>query len=156
MAILKPLLLAAALLSTTLPVAAQTRPVARAGQQSATSLDARLSQYGLDLTQRLREVYFAPGDGRAVALLSDAITEFTARKKGLLPELARLSPAARQQALAQLQHSAATQDRQTLLTSPAAAKMAARRQRNPALDYAFRHFDEAQLTTLEPFKAAAE
>lgn len=156
MPVLKPLLLATALLGATLPLAAQTRPALRAAQQVDTSLDARLSQYGLDLTQRLRAVYFAPGDGRAVALLSDIITEFTARKKSLLPELERLSPAARQQALAQLPHSAAAQDRETLLASPAAAKMAARRQRNPALEYAFRHFDEAQLTTLEPFKVAVE
>ncbi|GAA4000436.1 hypothetical protein GCM10022408_09400 [Hymenobacter fastidiosus] len=45
---------------------------------------------------------------------------------------------------------------EALLASPAAAKMPGRRQRNPALEYAFRRFDEAQLTTLEPLETAAK
>ena len=134
------------------PAQAQTRPATPA---QPTSLDSRVHQYFTDLAQRLREVYRAPSDGRAIALLSSTITEFTARRKGLLPEVAQqgrtLSPAARAAAAARRQ-----QARQELPASPAAAKMSARRQRNPALDYAFRHFDEAQLTTLAAPAPAAE
>ncbi|WP_345071328.1 hypothetical protein [Hymenobacter fastidiosus] len=84
------------MLCTAAPLAAQTKPTAPGTSAAAPRIDlsreARESQYFADLSQRLREVYRAPGDGRAIALLSHAITEFQARRKGLLAEAARPGP----------------------------------------------------------------
>jgi hypothetical protein len=153
---MKYLLFAAALLLT--PAAtlhAQTKPAPSARINS--SVEGRIGQYFTDLNQRLREVYRAPSDGRAISLLSTLITEFTARKKGLLPEAERyyhgLSAADKQQARTRLQTAAWVTDLQAILTSSNATKMADRRQKNPALEYAFRRFDQAQLTSLDALRA---
>lgn len=116
-----------------------------------TSLQAHAAQYFTDLTQRQREIYFAPSDGRAIALLSNTITEFVARKKGLVAEaeeLKKLPVTKKQPARLTLQSPSWAQDQQALLSSSAATKMKTRRQQNPALDAAFRRFDAAQLTNL--------
>ncbi|GAA3954649.1 hypothetical protein [Hymenobacter algoricola] len=157
---MKYLLLAAGLLLTP-PLWAQTRLAAGkpAPARFDASVEGRVNQYFTDLNQRLREVYRAPSDGRAIALLSSTITEFTARKKSLLPEAGQLykslSAADRQKARTRLQTSAWTTDLQAILASSAATQMTGRRQRNPALEYAFRRFDEAQLTSLAALKALA-
>ncbi|MCB2378044.1 hypothetical protein LGH70_10655 [Hymenobacter sp. BT635] len=143
------LVLTALLLILASPLAAQRKPAAMptAAEQAATALSAHVQQYYTDLAQRLREVYFAPSDGRAIALLSTTITEFTARKKALLAEAAAVAkPPVASPTWAQHQ--------QALLSSTAAAKMPARRQRNPALDNAFKRFNAAQLSSLEAAPAA--
>ena len=131
------LLLPALLLGFAHPAPAQTHPAAPA----ATSPEARQARYLLDLTQQLREVYQAPSDGRAISLLSNIITEFTARKKALLAEAQAVRPP-RPLATGRVEP-----------PTDGAAKMAARRRRNPALEYTFRRFDQAQLTTLAAFSA---
>lgn len=138
--------------ATTVTVLAQTT----AGSQpplpvEVTSLQAHANQYFTDLTQRQREIYFAPSDGRAIALLSNTITEFTARKKGLVAEaeeLKKLPVTLKQPKKLNLQSPTWAKDQQALLTSSAAAKMKTRRQKNPALDAAFRRFEAAQLPNL--------
>ncbi|TGE19354.1 hypothetical protein [Hymenobacter elongatus] len=157
MTALESVLFAASVFCAAAPLAAQTQTASPgklvAAPRIDSSLEARENQYFADLSQRLREVYQASGDGRAIALLSHTITEFRARKKGLLAEAALLGPirsAPRQPPAIWVQ------TREALLASPAAAKMPARRQRNPALEYAFRRFDEAQLTTLNPPKTPVE
>jgi hypothetical protein len=150
---IKPLLLIAGLLGAAMPaLLAQSKPAAQPFTRPAagTSQEAHARQYFADLSQRQREIYFAPSDGRAIALISTTITEFTARKKGLLAEAAPLQdkPAAQYTGKLPRQSPTWPQEQQALLTSAAGAKMAARRQRNPALEAAFRRFEAAQLTSL--------
>ncbi|PJJ54989.1 hypothetical protein [Hymenobacter chitinivorans] len=151
----KRLVLTACLAWTTAAtLLAQTKPAA--GSQPTppavvTSLKAHAAQYFADLNQRQREIYFAPSDGRAIALLSTAITEFGARKKGLVAEaeeLKKLPVNMKMPVRLNLQSPTWAKDQQALLTSASAAKMKTRRQQNPALEAAFRRFDAAQLATL--------
>ncbi|RAK67046.1 hypothetical protein [Hymenobacter edaphi] len=149
------LLLAAA------PLGAQTpAPVARQLPLSPAlrPFDAHLTQYYADFNQRLRDIYFAPSDARAITLLSTATEEFGARRRGLRQQLqqlrATLGPAERQALAARLQSPDWTRPQQTILSSPAAAKLADRLRRNPALETAFQRFTAARLAELEPAAAA--
>ncbi|TGE22159.1 hypothetical protein E5K00_18090 [Hymenobacter aquaticus] len=134
--------------ATVLPAQTKTTPAPPA---AVTSLQAHAAQYFADLSQRYREIYFAPSDGRAIALLSTAITEFGARRKGLAAEAEELKklPVNKQQPIRlSLQSPTWAKDQQALQASTAAAKMQARRQRNSALEAAFRRFEAAQLAVL--------
>ncbi|UOQ53003.1 hypothetical protein [Hymenobacter cellulosivorans] len=148
---MKRILLAAALLLGIQERSiAQTAATAHSAGMAATSLESRISQYYADLQQRLREVYFAPSDGRAISLLSNLMTEFTARRKALIAEA---QPAGR----SGLKPTAAwMQEQQALLSSSNATKMAARRQQNLALDQAFKRFEAAQLPNLQPVAPPTE
>lgn len=149
--------LLALLLLTARPLPAQTRPAAPrpvpAANPALASCLARLDQYFADYQQRLSAAYFAPSDARATALLSTATEELAARRKGLRQELTQLRPrlnaAERQQLLAHLRDTTGQAARQRLLSSPAAAKLADRMRRNPALETAFQRFTDARLDVVE-------
>ncbi|GAB2960256.1 hypothetical protein GCM10027048_29850 [Hymenobacter coalescens] len=152
---MKPVLLLGLLLGATAPLTAQTRPAASAAV--ATTAEARVGQYYADLNQRLRDIYFAPSDGRAITLLSTATEEFEARRRALRQELAQLRPTlppARWQALTAGHPSPEwTNEQQVILNSPAAAKLAERCRRDPALETALQRFTAARLEQLLPAAA---
>ncbi|OON68991.1 hypothetical protein [Hymenobacter sp. CRA2] len=148
------LLLATALHAQTKP----TTPVPKPDLVAANTVEARVQQYYADLTQRLRAIYEAPGDGRAISLLSTATEEFGARRKALRLELAHLQPtlpaAERQALLKRLQQGPWRQEQQAILQTPAAAKIPDRTVRNPALETALQRFNDARLAELLPADAA--
>ncbi|MCC3159114.1 hypothetical protein LJ737_17870 [Hymenobacter sp. 15J16-1T3B] len=151
-----PLVLGLLLTPSAAPLPAQTPATTPAAASSAAgrAFEAHLAQYYADLNQRLRDIYFAPSDGRAITLLSTATEEFGARRRGLRQELQQLrttlKPAERQALTARLQRPDWTQPQQAVLNSPAAAKLTERIRRNPALETAFQRFTDAQLAVLEP------
>ncbi|KAA9338408.1 hypothetical protein F0P96_06115 [Hymenobacter busanensis] len=141
----------AALLAVAAPGAAsaQTKPAAA----SPTSLEARVGQYYTDLTQRLREIYYAPSDGRAIAFISSTTQEMGARRKALRAELAQRPASAKATNPAASPLASVATQRQAieeLNSSPAAAKFTERFGRNPALELAYKRLIEANLAELNP------
>ncbi|GAA4375963.1 hypothetical protein GCM10023186_09320 [Hymenobacter koreensis] len=105
-----------------------------------------MNQYYTDLTQRLREIYFAPSDGRAIALLSTTLQEMSARRKGLQTEMQQFS----QNATAAGKLAAWQKEVQAVHGSTSAAKFPERFVRNPALESAYTRFMAARLEELNP------
>lgn len=109
-----------------------------------TALDARVARYYQDYLERLRAVYFAPGDPRATALLSTATEELSARRRAVRAEAAGAVPTAVAppaywaQTLAELHK------------TPQGVKFLDRCRRNPALETAYQRFLDAKLDQLAP------
>jgi hypothetical protein len=133
------------------PLIAQTTPPSKSQSSAAsvtTTTESRVNQYFTDLTQRLRDVYFAPSDARAIALLSTGTTEFGARKKALLTEIARANASERKALTQQLRNSAWQKEIEAIQNSTAATKLAEHSARNPTLQMALQRFTDAQITDL--------